>query len=88
MDLAFLWDYKKNIRDNVGLQRQCANAGKPMPKFRRHTSVATPVVIRKVNMIAKVNPPTYREMASKLGVSRGSVHHIIKEYLKLVSKKC
>ena len=68
----------KNISDNVGVQRQCANAGKPMPKFRRHTSVATPVVVRKVkNMIAKVNPPTHREMASKLGVSRGTVQHII-----------
>ena len=32
----------KNKRDNAGLQRQCANAGKPVPKFRRHTSVATP----------------------------------------------
>ena len=80
----------KNIRDNVGLQRQCANAGKPMPQIRRRTSVATPAVIRKVkNMIAKVNPPTQREMASKLGVSRGSVQHIIKNILETrLKKKC
>ena len=51
----------KNIRDNVRLQRRCANSGKPIPKFRRRTSVATPDVIRKVkNMIANVNPPTHR----------------------------
>ena len=78
----------KNIRDNVGVQGQCANAGKPMPKFRRHTSVDTPVVIRKVkNMIAKVNPPTHREMASKLEVSRGTVQHIIKNILEARLKK-
>ena len=54
-----------------------------MPKFRRHTSVATPVVIRKVkNMIAKVNPPTNIELASKLGVSRGTVQHITKNILE------
>ena len=61
-----------------------------MPKFRRHTSVGTPVVIQKVkNMIAKVNPPTHREMASKLGVSRGTVQHIIKNILEArLKKKC
>ena len=59
-----------------------------MPKFRRHTSVATPVVIRKVkNMIAKVNPPTHREMASTLGVSMGTVQHIIKNILEARLKK-
>ena len=59
-----------------------------MHKFRRHTSVATPVVILKVkNMIAKVNPPTHREMASKLGVSGDTVQHIIKNILEARLKK-
>ena len=60
-----------------------------MPKFRRHISVAILFVIRKVkNMIAKVNPPTHIEMASKLGVSRGTVQHIIKNILEARLKKC
>ena len=38
-------------------------------------------------MIAKVNPPTHREMVSKLGVSRGTVQHIIKHILEARLKK-
>ncbi|XP_052212984.1 uncharacterized protein LOC127831938 [Dreissena polymorpha] len=64
----------KNIHDNIGYPRQNINAGHLMPKFSFRRNVATPNVIRKINrMIAKVNPPTQREMSSMLGISKAAV---------------
>ena len=74
----------KNIRYNIGYQRQNINAGFPMPKFRYRRNLTTPNVIRKINsMIAKVNPPTQREMSSMLGISKGTVYNIITKILKV-----
>ena len=52
--------------------------------------MATPVVNQKVkSMIAKRSPPTGREMASTLRVSRGTMQHIIKNILEArLKKKC
>lgn len=42
--------------------------------LKKRPMAATSDVVRKVGpMIAKVNPPTQREMASKLGVLKGTI---------------
>ena len=72
----------RNIRYKVGQQRNASSTASSTAKSKRTSTATTPDVIRKVaHMIAKANPPTQREMASKLGVSKGTIYNIIRKML-------
>ena len=54
---------------------------------RRYSKVAPDVVKKIRTIIFKTNPATQREIANKLGVSQGTVYHVIKHNLKCRLRK-
>jgi [histone H3]-lysine36 N-dimethyltransferase SETMAR len=77
-----------NVIKNVGERRQAATAGLPPPVKRQPRKVATRAVIRKVDaLISKRNPPTQRQIAKTVKVSKTTVGRIIRWLKKNIRRK-
>ena len=76
----------RNIRYPIGVQRSSTSSTLVGADYRSHTKRHS---YNWPRMIAKVNPPTQREMAALLEVPKGIVYYIVKKILQAkLCKKC
>ena len=78
------------IHHAKGLIRNKIRNNLKIGTFQKRRTAATNDVISKIrNMIKSVNPPTQREMASKLGISQATVQRTIAKIIRQkLRKKC
>lgn len=76
------------VKKNIGKERVLSGTSGKKLKFPKACNKATPVVINKIkSMTRRVNPPTQREMAQKLGISVGTVNRVINDVIKAKLRK-
>ena len=78
------------VKHSIGKSRDPNTKRPKSGQFRRRPTKSTDDVVRKVAVfIQRVNPPTQREMAQRLGVSQATINRIIKRVLQSkLRKKC
>ena len=77
-----------NVINGIGLKRSFVAQGLEIPTLRRIRKVRTVRIINKLQNIFKTaNPPSQRNVASKLGVSQASINRCLHEDLQLIKCK-
>jgi hypothetical protein len=76
------------ITNSVGKKRQNALNNENVELYKRHRTVRTPSMIKKVKeLIDKSSPPSTRSLKRTLNISRATIHNIIHKDLQMKLRK-